>query len=91
MNTSSSIRPPAGAEHETRAVVIDAFGGPELLRTTVRQLPPPSASDVQLQVAATAVNPVDLTTRAGRNIPFATQNTTPTERLVFSRWKSFHP
>jgi NADPH2:quinone reductase len=51
-----------------RAQVLDAFGGPEQL--TQRRLPiaGPAAGHVQLQVHAAAVNPVDLSTRAGLNI-----------------------
>ena len=53
----------------TRASVIDTFGGPELLHVTSLPLAAPTSSQVQLEVGAVAVNPVDLTTRAGRNIP----------------------
>ena len=53
----------------TAAVVIDAFGGPERFRLTRRVLPSPGTGQVQVRVAAASVNPVDLTTRAGKNIP----------------------
>lgn len=53
----------------TRAEVIDAFGDPDRFRTQERALPPPGAAEVQVRVAAAAVNPVDLTTRAGMIIP----------------------
>lgn len=55
--------------HPVRAAVIDAFGGPELLHVTTIPLPDPGPTQVQLTVGAVAVNPVDLSTRAGRNIP----------------------
>ena len=51
-----------------RTAAIDDFGGPELLRAHERHLAPPSAGEVQVRVAAASVNPVDLTTRAGKNI-----------------------
>jgi NADPH:quinone reductase-like Zn-dependent oxidoreductase len=69
MNTSHRTNPAAAAQQDARAVVIDSFGGAESLRTTVVPLPGPSASEVQLQVAAVAVNQVDLQTRSGRAIP----------------------
>lgn len=53
----------------TSRAVIEAFGGPEMLRTDERSLPAPAAGQVQVRVAAVSVNPVDLTTRAGKNIP----------------------
>ena len=68
MSTSDRTTPAAAAQHEVRAVVIDAFGGPESLRTAVVQLPGPSPSEVQIRVAAVAVNPVDLQTRSGLTI-----------------------
>lgn len=52
-----------------RSAVIDTFGGPELFRIHERPLPAPAAGQVQIRVAAVSVNPVDLTTRAGKNIP----------------------
>jgi len=53
----------------TRAAVIDAYGGPERLHVEQLPLNAPTDTQVQVQVAAVAVNPVDLTTRAGLNIP----------------------
>lgn len=52
----------------TPSAAIDAFGGPEQLRAYERPVTPPGADQVQIKVAAAAVNPVDLTTRAGKNI-----------------------
>jgi len=49
----------------TRAQVIDAFGGPEHFRSAEVPLVAPGAGEVQIRVAAAAVNPVDLSTRAG--------------------------
>ncbi len=53
----------------TFAAVIDVFGDADALHPA--EIPIADLSDVQVQldVAAAAVNPVDLTTRAGRNIP----------------------
>ncbi len=53
----------------TRAAVIDAFGGPELLHLAQLPLDAPADTQVQVEIAAISVNPVDLSTRAGRNIP----------------------
>lgn len=52
-----------------RSAIIDTFGGPELFRIDERPLRAPAAGQVQVRVAAASVNPVDLTTRAGKNIP----------------------
>ena len=63
---------PTTSDQDTRtttAVVLDDFGGPELFRLDERTLPAPAAGQVQVRVAAVSVNPVDLTTREGRNIP----------------------
>lgn len=49
----------------TTAEVIDSFGDPDRFRSQERQLAAPGAGEVQVRVAAAAVNPVDLATRAG--------------------------
>ncbi|MFB4293600.1 hypothetical protein ACBI99_38600 [Nonomuraea sp. ATR24] len=48
-----------------RAVVIRAFGGPEVLR--IADVPAPVAAEgqVRIRVEAATVNPVDLATRSG--------------------------
>lgn len=48
-----------------RAVVIDRFGGPEELIVRDLPEPEPGVGEVGIRVAAVAVNPVDLQTRAG--------------------------
>jgi NADPH:quinone reductase-like Zn-dependent oxidoreductase len=53
----------------TRAQVIDSFGAADRLHPAELPLVAPGVGQVQIRVAAAAVNPVDLTTRAGRNIP----------------------
>jgi NADPH2:quinone reductase len=53
----------------TRAAVINAYGGPEQLVPADVPLPAPAETQVLVAVAAAAVNPVDLTTRAGGAIP----------------------
>jgi len=53
----------------TSSAVIDTFGGAELLHADERPLSAPAAGQVQVRVAAASVNPVDLTTRNGKNIP----------------------
>ena len=58
----------SGGGRITRAAVIDGFGNPDVLHTNDIELTDLTEFQVQLEVAAVAVNPVDLTTRAGRNI-----------------------
>lgn len=53
----------------THAQVIDAFGGPDEFHAAELPLAAPGAGQVQIRVVAAAVNPVDLSTRAGKNIP----------------------
>lgn len=48
-----------------RAVVIDEYGGPEVLHVAELPEPEPGPGEVAVRVAAAAVNPVDLATRAG--------------------------
>lgn len=55
----------------TLAAVIHGYGGPEQLVVAEIPMPEPSASQVLVGVGAISVNPVDLTTRAGRNIPLS--------------------
>ncbi|HEY7049786.1 MAG TPA: NADP-dependent oxidoreductase [Jatrophihabitantaceae bacterium] len=49
-----------------RAVLVGRFGGPETLDVTEVPLPEPGPGQVRIKVAAAAVNPVDLFTRAGQ-------------------------
>lgn len=48
-----------------RAAVLHSFGNPELLHVEDVETPAPAPDEVQLQVEAAAVKPVDLATRAG--------------------------
>ncbi|WP_217235333.1 NADP-dependent oxidoreductase [Streptomyces sp. AC555_RSS877] len=48
-----------------RAVVVTAFGGPEVVRVVETELPEPAARQVRIKVAAAALNPVDAGVRAG--------------------------
>jgi NADPH:quinone reductase len=48
-----------------KAVVIDRFGGPEVLQIAELDVPEPAAGQVRVRVQAAAVNPVDIATRAG--------------------------
>ncbi len=52
-----------------RAVVVDAPGGPEVLRVDEVPDPVPGPGEVLLDVAATAVNRADLLQRMGRYPP----------------------
>jgi NADPH:quinone reductase-like Zn-dependent oxidoreductase len=54
---------------QTAAMLIDAFGGPDRLREGEVSVPAPGPGQVRIAVRYAAVNPVDLTTRAGRTIP----------------------
>lgn len=53
----------------TCAQVVDSFGDPDRFCSAELPLPSPGPGQVRLRVAAAAVNPVDLSTRAGKNIP----------------------
>ena len=53
----------------TSAAVINGYGGPEQLVAAEVPLGAPTDAQVLIEVAAIAVNPVDLSTRDGRNIP----------------------
>lgn len=48
-----------------RSVVIDGFGGPEVLHVAERSIPEPAAGEVLIKVAGAGVNPVDAKTRKG--------------------------
>ncbi|HKH10808.1 MAG TPA: NADP-dependent oxidoreductase [Rubrobacter sp.] len=48
-----------------KAVVIDEFGGPEVLHVAERELPEPGAGQVRVRVRATGVNRLDATIRSG--------------------------
>ncbi|HEV2637794.1 MAG TPA: NADP-dependent oxidoreductase [Actinocrinis sp.] len=52
-----------------RTVVLDGFGGPDLLRLVGRPVPAPGAGEVLVEVWAGGVNAIDLATRAGRGVP----------------------
>ena len=51
-----------------RAIVQNAFGGPEVLEVEDRPIPEPTATEVRVRVQAAGVNPVDWKTRAGKGI-----------------------
>ena len=49
-----------------RSIVIREFGGPSALEVVDRPTPIPQAKQVRIRVAASSINPIDLSTRAGR-------------------------
>ncbi|HEY1974037.1 MAG TPA: alcohol dehydrogenase catalytic domain-containing protein, partial [Pseudonocardia sp.] len=51
-----------------RAVVLDRFGGPEVLTVGQRPLPEPLPTEVRVRVAAAGVNPIDGKTRSGQGM-----------------------
>ena len=57
-----------------KAVIIDEFGGPEVLRVGDRDLPEPGAGQVRVRVRAAGVNGIDAAIRSG-----AAQEMFPTE------------
>jgi NADPH:quinone reductase-like Zn-dependent oxidoreductase len=65
----TTATPTPSALTTTRAAVINAYGGPEQLVPAGVPLSALAETQVLVDVAAVAVNPVDLTTRAGYNIP----------------------
>lgn len=49
-----------------RSLTVSTFGGPEVVELTDGPLPAPGPRQVRIRVAASSVNPIDLSTRAGR-------------------------
>jgi NADPH:quinone reductase-like Zn-dependent oxidoreductase len=49
-----------------RSVVVRRFGGPEVLELIEHDPPDPLPHQIRVQVSASSVNPIDLSTRAGR-------------------------
>ena len=52
-----------------KAVVLDGFGGPEVLRIGESEAPVPKHGQVLIEVAATSVNRPDILQREGRYPP----------------------
>ena len=52
-----------------RAIVLDGFGGPEVMRLADVPVPEPGAGEVRVRVAATSVNRPDLVQREGNYAP----------------------
>ena len=56
-------------ETAMRAIVMDGFGGPDVLRLGEAPRPRPAPGQVLIRVAATAVNRADMQQRAGNYPP----------------------
>src|SRR5829696_800161 len=56
---------PPGRFARMKAVIIDEFGGPEVLRVGDREMPEPDAGQVRVRVRAAGVNGVDAVIRSG--------------------------
>jgi NADPH:quinone reductase-like Zn-dependent oxidoreductase len=52
-------------ERQLRAIRVERFGGPEVLRMASAEVPAPGSGEVLVRVAAASVNPVDWKVRAG--------------------------
>lgn len=48
-----------------RALTLDRFGGPDDLELTEVPLPEPGSDEIRVRVAASTINPVDVSTRSG--------------------------
>ncbi|MEU0216983.1 NADP-dependent oxidoreductase [Streptomyces sp. NPDC006265] len=48
-----------------RAVVVNSFGGPEVVEVVETEVPEPGAREVRIKVSAASLNPVDAGVRAG--------------------------
>ena len=49
-----------------RAVVARRIGGPDVLELVPTAVPEPGTGEVRIRVAAAALNPIDISARAGR-------------------------
>ncbi|MEV0162598.1 NADP-dependent oxidoreductase [Nonomuraea fuscirosea] len=66
-----------------RAVVVHAFGGPEVLRIADVPMPVAAEGQVRIRVQAATVNPVDLATRSGA---LATAGLLPARDVIGIGW-----
>lgn len=66
--TATAVAPPPAPPATMRAVVWDAPGGPDVLRTSEVPVPSPVLSEVLVRVAAAGVNPIDAKTRRGAGV-----------------------
>ena len=57
--------PPLDGPFEAMAIVVEHYGGPEVLQTRLVEVPPPGPGEVRLRHLAIGVNMVDLHGRAG--------------------------
>jgi NADPH:quinone reductase len=55
----------SGAAERTKAILVDRYGGPEVLRLAEIELPPPAPSEVQIRHTAIGVNYIDVYCRTG--------------------------
>jgi len=66
---SGRVPVPENMMIESKAVWLQSFGGPEVLRIETLPPPQPQGDEVLVRVAAASMNPVDIKTRAGKFVP----------------------
>ncbi|BCM17454.1 SRPBCC family protein [Mesorhizobium sp. J8] len=63
--TPSILAPPLGAKETTRAILVERYGGPDVLQLKDIALPPPAPNEVRIRHTAIGVNFIDVYCRTG--------------------------
>ena len=63
---AAAVASQAAEQPEMKAIVLHAFGGPEVLKYEDAPRPEPKEDELLIRVMAAAVNPVDVAIREGR-------------------------